>query len=287
MESIITVIFSLVSPGLIIWIPVLIITGAFLKKATSFPNGFIAPALFVEAFLIAALYGYGATAGRAIAERIAEAVIAYGIGQGFMLTVTAVFAYDIVHGAMKHIAAIREKKGQENPKEETAVMSDTAEKTAKKLHINSFVRNLITFAGSLLVTALVELCWGVDHALDFISHGMIFAVAIMAMGDIMYKLTDAKWQIVWQYWVGMGIIFGADIAFMAASNSETFIGMWVALGFCAALGISAGLWMTKVYKPIVEKKKAEYTEALKKVLIDNGVSETAATEMVGVAKEEA
>ena len=287
MESIITVIFSLVSPGLIIWIPVLIITGAFLKKATSFPNGFIPYALFAEAFLIASCYGIGATNGRPIAERLAEAVIAYGAGQGFMMTVAAVFAYDAVHGAMKFIKARRQKKGGSSPKEDKAVMSEEAEKAVgKKLHMNSFTRNLITFAGSLLVTALVELCWGIDHALDFISHGMIFAIAIMALGDMMYKLTEARWQIVWQYWVGMGIILGADVAFMAASNSETFVGMWVALGFCAALGISAGLWMTKAYKPVIEKKRADYAAAFRSVLVDNGVPSSTATEMAAAIKEE-
>ena len=96
-------ILSLIPPGLLIWIPVLIVIGYLLKHGTSFPNGLITMALFGISAIVSAIYGYGATEGMATPIRMTEVLLAYGLGYGFLLAVSAVFLYDAVHGAVKHI----------------------------------------------------------------------------------------------------------------------------------------------------------------------------------------
>ena len=102
--EIISLVFSLIVPELLIWIPVLLIVGYLLKHATSFPNEFIAILILVLAVIIAALYGIGVTTAKHGAGRWITAFAAYGLGQGFLLTFSTVFIYDVMHGIHKYTA---------------------------------------------------------------------------------------------------------------------------------------------------------------------------------------
>lgn len=115
--EIISLIFTLIAPGLLIWLPVLIVAGYLLKHATKFPNEFIGMVLLVVSVVIALLYGVGATAGTGV-ERWVTVLVAYGLGQGFLLTFSTVFVYDVVHGALKFIKRKKEEKAE---KKEAAV----------------------------------------------------------------------------------------------------------------------------------------------------------------------
>lgn len=116
--EIISLIFTLIAPGLLIWLPVLIIVGYLLKHATRFPNEFIGMVLLATAVVIALLYGIGATASETGAEKWVTIIVAYGLGQGFLLTFSTVFVYDVIHGAIKFIK--RRKEAKEAKKEVTA-----------------------------------------------------------------------------------------------------------------------------------------------------------------------
>lgn len=121
MGEIISLIFTLVAPGLLIWLPVLLIIGYLLKHATSFPNEFIGVVLLISAVVISVLYGIGITDSNT-AGRWSTVLIAYGIGQGFLLTFASVFVYDVIHGAAKYI-----KRKQESRKQKAQEVSNAAE----------------------------------------------------------------------------------------------------------------------------------------------------------------
>ncbi len=102
MGEIISLVFSLIVPGLLIWLPVLMIIGYLLKHATGFPNEFIGLVLLAAAIIISLLYGIGATADSSVGRWV-TVFIAYGLGQGFLLTFATVFIYDVIHGVAKFI----------------------------------------------------------------------------------------------------------------------------------------------------------------------------------------
>ncbi len=119
-------VLDVIAPGLAIWLPVLMLVGYLLKHGTKFPNEFIAPMLYAVSAVLASLYGIGATAGMSTPGRIFMIVVAYGLGQGFILTITTVFVYDTIHGVAKFVArkkqeAVARKAAEDAAKEEEDV----------------------------------------------------------------------------------------------------------------------------------------------------------------------
>lgn len=287
-------ILSLIPPGLLIWIPVLIVIGYLLKHGTSFPNGLITMALFGISAIVSAIYGYGATEGMATPIRMTEVLLAYGLGYGFLLAVSAVFLYDAVHGAVKHI---RQKRGEEGTERATAPAIEedgemAEEKTAlkdekrRKLHMTSFLTYLLVVAGSVVLGTLMALPWGIGPALDFVSKAIFLGVVMVVAADIAFKARYEKWKLIWQYWIGIVLVLGADWCFFWASMTTEWWMMGLALGFVALLGVAAGTWFWLVYRKKIDEKRQAYLAEYEKALVEKGVDAGTAAEVAASAKED-
>ena len=284
-------ILGLIPAGLIIWIPVLIVIGYLLKHGTSFPNGFIAIALFLISAIVSAVYGYGATEGMATPLRVSEIFLAYGLGYGFLLAVSAVFIYDAVHGMLKQIRLRKERKeGTERAtaSSEEGVMSEkkTDGREKKKLRMTSFLTYLLVVTGSVVLGTLMALPWGIGPALDFISKAVFLAVIMVMAADVAFKARYEKWKLLWQYWIGLALILGADWCFFWASMTTAWGMMALALGFVALLAVGATVVFWVVYRKKVAEKKEAYLAEYEKALVDKGVNAETAAEIAASAKEE-
>lgn len=283
-------ILGLIPAGLLIWIPVLIVIGYLLKHGTSFPNGLITVALFGISAVVSVIYGYGATEGMTTPLRVSEVLLAYGLGYGFLLAVSAVFLYDAVHGAMKHI---RQKNGKEAGtarataplKEAEMAIEQTAEKK-RKFRMTSFLTYLLVVIGSVVLGTLMALPWGIGSALDFVSKAIFLAVIMVMAADIAFKARYEKWKLIWQYWIGLALVLGADWCFFWASMTTTWGMMGLALGCVALLGVGAGTWFWLVYNKKIAAKKAAYIAEYEQALVDKGVDAETAAQVAASAKEE-
>ena len=287
----IELLFSLIPPGLAIWIPVLIVIGYLLKHGSAFPNGFIALALFGIAAAVSVIYGYMATEGMATPLRVSEVLIAYGLGYGFLLAFAAVFFYDTVHGAMKQI---RKRNGGRNageehvtaPAKEESMEMTEKEKGKKKFRMTSFLTYLLVVIGSVVLGTLMALPWGIGPALDFISKAIFLAVIMVLAADAAFKIRYERWKLLWQYWAGLALVLGADWCFLWASMTTTWGMMALALGCVALLGIGAGAWFLAWYGPKVAAKKEAYLAEYEQALVEKGVDAETAADIAKNAKED-
>lgn len=216
----------LIDSHLIIWLPALIAGGWLLKHCTRLPNDMIDALLFATAILGSLVYGYRHSTATG-AWRVADIVLRYGIGQGFFLSAASTHLYGIVHGFLKI-----KPTGKEG-------------RSVKK---TSFVRNLLVLVSSLIIGAVFNLPFGWGAVLDFVSQMMVFTVITIMVGDVVYKLMFDRDAVIWQYWVGVSFILGADFCFLGASKSVTFKAMWLWLACMFVVAIAAGLWWAIVYK---------------------------------------
>lgn len=282
MEGMITM---LVVPELLVWVGVLIVAGLMLKHMTRFPNGFIWLALFSLSFLIAAGYGVTRTAGEPLTLRLPEVLLAYGVGQGFLLTMQAVLAYDAVHGTAKVIRSFRDKRVA--AKEIAVDKESKAATKAKGRRIrSSLVRNLITMACAMILSTIMMLPFGIGAILDFVSQMIVMMLVAICIGDIWYKAIRERWKLCWQYWIGLVLVLGADWAFLWASKTTAFFFMWIALGLTAVLAGGAGFWFACFYKPEVKKRAEEYVAEFRKSMESLGVAPATADKIIEGAKEE-
>lgn len=295
-------ILSVVPAGLIVWVPVLIIIGYLLKHGTSFPNGFITLMLFAISAAVSAAYGFFDTEGMAAPMRALEVILAYGLGYGLLLAMLATFLYDSVHGAVKHIrgrngrseeagagcaaASAKEMKMAETATASVTVAEGTAEKK-RKFRMTSFLTYLLVVIGSVALGTLMALPWGIGPALDFVSKALVLAVIMCGAADAAFKIRFEKWKLMWQYWIGIVLVIGADWCFLWASMTTTWGMMGIALGVTAGLGIGAGAWFWLAYKKKVDERKAAYIAEYEQALISKGVDAGTAAEVAAAAKEEA
>ena len=289
----IELILGLIPAGLLIWIPVLIVIGYLLKHGTTFPNGLITLALFGISAVVSVIYGYGATEGMATPLRATEIILAYGLGYGFLLAVSAVFLYDAVHGAMKHIrqkqTASAAKETKAAPAKEEKTMATTTAETQekrKKFRMTSFLTYLLVVVCSVVLGTLMALPWGIGPALDFVSKAIFLAVIMVVAADVAFKVRFEKWKLIWQYWIGLVLVLGADWCFLWASMTTTWGMMGLALGLTALLGFIAGGVFWLVYKKKIDEKKAAYLAEYEKALVDQGVDAETAAVVASSAKEE-
>ena len=296
---IIEIILNLIPPGLLIWIPVLIVIGNLVKHGTDFPNDYIAVVLFGIAMVVSIVYGIGATEGMIAPFRVVEILLAYGLGYGFLLSTSAVFLYDAVHGALRHRKAKKDEK--ETAEAERATVSAAKNKETKmaeavkkedkgakkrKFRMTSFLTYLLVVIGSVVLGTLMALPWGIGSALDFISKAIFLAVIMAMAADAAFKIRFEKWKLLWQYWVGLALILGADWCFFWASMTTTWGMMALALGFVALFGASAAVIFWVVYRKKVQEKENAYLAEYEKALVDKGVDATTAAEVATAAKED-
>lgn len=285
------ILFGLIPPGLLVWIPALIVVGILLKHGTSFPNGCIAITLLLISMVISALYGIGATEGMSKAYRVTEVLVAYGLGYGFLLAVSAVFIYDAIHGAAKQI---RERKARKAAgtghvaasAKENGMATENVNEKKRKFRMTSGLTYLLVVVGSVALGTLMALPWGIGSALDFVSKALFLAVIMVVAADAAFKLRYERWKLLWQYWVGAVLILGADWCFLWASKTTEWLWMGLALGLAGLLGISAGVVLFIPYRKMVEEKKASYLEEYRKALIAKGVEAGTAAEITEAAKED-
>ena len=136
MEGILSfLVLDVIAPGLAVWLPVIMLIGYLLKHGTKFPNEFIAPMLFAVSAVLASLYGIGATAGMPTAGRVLTVILAYGFGQGFILTVTTVFVYDTIHGVAKFISRKRQEAEERKAAEDAAGVTDETNEDVEVIHV--------------------------------------------------------------------------------------------------------------------------------------------------------
>ena len=205
---IIEIILNLIPPGLLIWIPVLIVIGNLVKHGTDFPNDYIAVVLFGIAMVVSIVYGIGATEGMIAPFRVVEILLAYGLGYGFLLSTSAVFLYDAVHGALRHRKAKKEEKetagaeratvsAEKNKETKMAEAVKKEEKGAKKkkFRMTSFLTYLLVVIGSVVLGTLMALPWGIGSALDFISKAIFLAVIMAMAADAAFKIRFEKWKL--------------------------------------------------------------------------------------------
>ena len=282
----IEIILSLIPAGLLIWVPVLIVIGYLLKHGTRFPNGFITVALFGVSAVVSAIYGYGATEGMEMPLRATEVLLAYALGYGFLLAITAVFLYDAVHGAMKHIRE-KGKKATSGEEEEIMAKTETTERGRGRrgFRMTSFLTYLLVVIGSVVLGTLMALPWGIGSAVDFVSKAVFLGVIMVMAADIAFKVRFEKWKLIWQYWIGIAFIVGADWCFFWASMTTTWGQMGLALGCVALFGVCAGAWFWLVYHKRISEKEEAYLAEYEKALVDKGVDADTAAAVAASAKE--
>ena len=284
-------IFRLIPPGLLVWIPALIVLGILLKHGTNFPTDLIAIVLFAISAAVSALYGLVATEGMSTPLRITEVLVAYGLGYGFLLAVSAVFIYDTVHGVMKQIRERKAKKTEAehmtvSVKEKTEMADAAVKEKAKKFHMTSGLTYLLVVIGSVALGTLMALPWGIGSALDFVSKAIFLALIMVMAADSAFKIRYEKWKLMWQYWIGLILILVADWCFLWASKTTEWLWMGLALGLAALFGISGAVVLFIPYKKKVEEKKAAYLEEYRKALVAKGVDADTAKEIADAAKED-
>ena len=283
-------IFRLIPPGLLVWIPALIVLGILLKHGTNFPTDLIAIVLFAISAAVSALYGLVATEGMSTPLRITEVLVAYGLGYGFLLAVSAVFIYDTVHGVMKQIRERKAKKTEAehmtSMKEKTKMADVAVKEKAKKFHMTSGLTYLLVVIGSVALGTLMALPWGIGSALDFVSKAIFLALIMVMAADSAFKIRYEKWKLMWQYWIGLILILVADWCFLWASKTTEWLWMGLALGLAALFGISGAVVLFIPYKKKVEEKKAAYLEEYRKALVAKGVDADTAKEIADAAKED-
>ena len=284
-------IFRLIPPGLLVWIPALIVLGILLKHGTNFPTDLIAIVLFAISAAVSALYGLVATEGMSTPLRITEVLVAYGLGYGFLLAVSAVFIYDTVHGVMKQIRERKAKKTEAehmtvSVKEKTEMADAAVKEKAKKFHMTSGLTYLLVVIGSVALGTLMALPWGIGSALDFVSKAIFLALIMVMAADSAFKIRYEKWKLMWQYWIGLILILVADWCFLWASKTTEWLWMGLALGLAALFGISGAGVLFIPYKKKVEEKKAADLEEYRKALVAKGVDADTAKEIADAAKED-
>lgn len=133
----------------------------------------------------------------------------------------------------------------------------------------------IAILGSVVVCGLIELAFhGVDGMLNYLVNYAHYNIITCIALDVMSKVANDRTSIVWQYWMMVTTIALADIFYVFASITTTFLAMWVCLTVCATLLACAVLFCMKLYKPAVEKKKAEVLGTVKEDLLGIGVPES-------------
>ena len=258
MAEALTILGLICSSHMIMFVPLLIIVGYLLKHYTTMPNKFIP---FVETGLGMAIGVLYAVTGRP-EENIVTGIIMYA-GQGIVLGFSSIAIYDALHGTIGHKCKLMEESMEEKEKKK----------------FNPFDHSAIVYGiaivGSVVVCGLIEMAFhGVEGMLNYLLNYAHYNILTCIALDIMSKVASDRKSIVWQYWVMVALIARADVCYVVASVTTTFLWMWVCIGGTVTLLASSLLFCKMCYEPAVAKKKEEVLSIVREDLIEIGVPES-------------
>lgn len=258
----------LIDEKLAMWLPFILFLGWMIKHKTKIQNGYIPIILLSISILIGSLYGYAISAANGCP--MWEIVFVYGLGQGFVLAVEAVFIHSAFHGVIKNRKEKRKLTNIHQGEDCMKKLKDRFKSSWLKVRYKSITAYLLQIVASLVAWGIYYIiAEGTNGLADSLTTVAIIAVLSCIFVDVFLKALKTPLLVIKEYWAVIGTELLAVGTLVWAFGADTVLYQGIGLGAVLILSIVAFSLYHWLYAPRYRKREEEIEELAIKHLVEN------------------